>query len=106
MENPTYTNLNRLQAQVISSITASMRFEGSVNVSLEELQTNLVPYPRIHFPLVTYAPITTPERAMNTVMSVQRITYDCFEPANQVNTPRLSLNEIILLSSLSVDLRW
>ncbi|XP_047366387.1 tubulin alpha chain-like [Vespa velutina] len=84
VENPTYTNLNRLQAQVISSITASMRFEGSVNVSLEELQTNLVPYPRIHFPLVTYAPITTPERAMNTVMSVQRITYDCFEPANQM----------------------
>ncbi|XP_043681597.1 tubulin alpha chain-like [Vespula pensylvanica] len=84
VENPTYTNLNRLQAQVVSSITASIRFEGSVNVNLEELQTNLVPYPRIHFPLVTYAPITTPERAMNTTMSVQRITYDCFEPANQM----------------------
>ncbi|KAI4488193.1 hypothetical protein M0804_005041 [Polistes exclamans] len=84
VENPTYTNLNRLQAQIVSSVTASMRFEGSVNVSLEELQTNLVPFPRIHFPLVTYAPITTPERAINTVMSVKRITYDCFEPANQM----------------------
>ncbi|KAF7383925.1 hypothetical protein HZH68_014682 [Vespula germanica] len=84
VENPTYTNLNRLQAQVVSNVTASIRFEGSVNVNLEELQTNLVPYPRIHFPLVTYAPITTPERAMNTAMSVQRITYDCFEPANQM----------------------
>lgn len=109
VENPTYTNLNRLQAQVVSSITASIRFEGSVNVNLEELQTNLVPYPRIHFPLVTYAPITTPERAMNTTMSVQRITYDCFEPANQVNHSKIEFardGAKSSYSSLSFDLRW
>lgn len=46
IERPTYTNLNRLIAQVVSSITASLRFEGSLNVDLTEFQTNLVPYPR------------------------------------------------------------
>jgi len=51
IERPTYTNLNRLLAQVVSSITASLRFEGALNVDLTEFQTNLVPYPRIHFPL-------------------------------------------------------
>ena len=35
---------------VVSSITASLRFDGSLNVDLNEFQTNLVPYPRIHFP--------------------------------------------------------
>lgn len=34
------------------SITASLRFDGALNVDLTEFQTNLVPYPRIHFPLV------------------------------------------------------
>ena len=57
IERPTYTNLNRLIAQIVSSITASLRFDGALNVDLAEFQTNLVPYPRIHFPLTTYAPI-------------------------------------------------
>ena len=55
IERPTYTNLNRLIGQVVSSITASLRFDGALNVDLNEFQTNLVPYPRIHFPLVSSA---------------------------------------------------
>ena len=57
ISRPTYTNLNRLIAQIISSITASLRFDGALNVDLNEFQTNLVPYPRIHYPLATYAPV-------------------------------------------------
>ncbi|CAA6674070.1 unnamed protein product [Spirodela intermedia] len=51
IERPTYTNLNRLVSQVISSLTASLRFDGALNVDVTEFQTNLVPYPRIHFML-------------------------------------------------------
>ena len=67
--------------QVVSSVTASLRFQGALNVDLNEIQTNLVnsfatsdsfliqsknhhveyshqvPYPRIHYPLVTLAPV-------------------------------------------------
>merc|ERR1711918_263596 len=45
IERPTYTNLNRLLAQVISSLTASLRFDGALNVDITEFQTNLVPIP-------------------------------------------------------------
>merc|ERR1739848_799061 len=49
IDRPTYTNLNRMIGQIVSSITASLRFDGALNVDLTEFQTNLVPYPRIHF---------------------------------------------------------
>ncbi|KOO30047.1 alpha tubulin, partial [Chrysochromulina tobinii] len=35
IERPTYTNLNRLIAQIISSLTASLRFDGALNVDEE-----------------------------------------------------------------------
>ena len=84
VNRPTYTNINRIIAQIVSSITASLRFEGALNVDLNEFQHNLVPYPRIHFPMVTYAPVASADKAMHEKASVEEITQSCFEPGNQM----------------------
>ncbi|CAF0722814.1 unnamed protein product [Rotaria sp. Silwood1] len=84
LEKPTYTNVNRIMAQVISSITASLRFDGAINVDLTEFQTNLVPYPRIHFPLTTYAPIISAEKAYHEQLTTSEVTSALFEPGNQL----------------------
>lgn len=81
---PSFSNLNNLIAQVVSSVTASLRFDGSLNVDLNEFQTNLVPYPRIHFPLVSYSPIVSKSRVTHEANSVNEITAACFEPGNQM----------------------
>mmetsp|Transcript_19413 Transcript_19413/g.49172 ORF Transcript_19413/g.49172 Transcript_19413/m.49172 type:complete len:449 (-) Transcript_19413:515-1861(-) len=84
IEKPTYTNLNRLIAQVISSITASLRFDGALNVDITEFQTNLVPYPRIHFMLSSYAPLISSEKAFHEQLSVSEITSSAFEPTSMM----------------------
>jgi len=84
IERPTYVNLNRLIAQVISCLTASLRFEGSLNVDITEFQTNLVPYPRIHFMLSSYSPVISVSRAHHEQFSVPEITGAVFEPSNMM----------------------
>lgn len=84
IERPSYDNLNRLIAQVVSSVTASIRFSGSLNVDLAEFQTGLVPYPRIHYPMVSYAPVVSAARASHEANTVQEMTISCFEPQSQM----------------------
>ena len=74
VQRPTYTNLNRMIAQIISSITASLRFDGALNVDLQEFQTNLVPYPRIHYPLATYQPIMSAEKVCLLTLEAEPIS--------------------------------
>jgi tubulin alpha len=78
---PSYPDLNKVIAQVISSLTASLRFDGSLNIDMTEFQTNLVPYPRIHFMLSSYAPLRVcPQESP----SVRDLTLSCFEPSNMM----------------------
>ena len=73
IERPTYTNLNRLVSQVISSLIASLRFDGALNVDVTEFQTNLVPYPHIHFMLSSYAPMISAKKAYHEQLSMVEI---------------------------------
>jgi tubulin alpha len=83
-ERPTYANLNRLIAQITSSLTASLRFDCALNLNLSEFQTNLVPYPRIHLVLASYAPLISAEKAYHEQVSVAEITNAVFDPASML----------------------
>ncbi|KAK6027445.1 tubulin/FtsZ family protein [Ostertagia ostertagi] len=83
-KSPNYSNLNRIVAQVVSSITASIRFSGELNVDLSEFSTNLVPFPRIHFPLVASSPLLAEEKAHREALTVRDITAMCLEPSSQM----------------------
>jgi len=84
IDKPSYVNLNRMISQVVSSLTASLRFAGSLNVDLSEFQTNLVPYPRIHFLLASYAPVLGTDKAYHVANNVAELTTKVFEPDNMM----------------------
>ncbi|KAA3677224.1 tubulin alpha [Paragonimus westermani] len=77
---PRFSNLNRLVSQVVSSLTASLRFPGTLNVKLLGFQSNLVLYPRIHFPLASYVPFLPATQLFHREISGVRLTAQCFSP--------------------------
>ncbi|BHF73741.1 Tubulin is the major constituent of microtubules [Sparganum proliferum] len=81
---PTYSNINHIIAQVLCALTCPIRFPGNQGMNLNDLQTNLVPYPRIHFPVVSYAPVITPEKAYHEDLSTGKITAAAFQRNNQL----------------------
>jgi len=82
LESPTYANLNRIIVQLVSSLTCSLRFNGDLNVDLNEFQTNLVPYPRLHFMMQAYAPVISKGKTGHEQHTTPQITAAAFEPAN------------------------
>lgn len=51
-------DLNHLVSAVMSGITACLRFPGQLNSDLRKLAVNLIPFPRLHFFLIGFAPLT------------------------------------------------
>ncbi|XP_035900680.1 tubulin alpha-8 chain-like isoform X1 [Anopheles stephensi] len=84
IERPSYANLNQLISQVVSGVTASLRFGGDLNVDMSEFQTNLIPYPRLHYPVISFAPIISCESVNHEKLDIGALTKTLFEPDYQM----------------------
>jgi len=74
-----YSDLNKLCAKTISCMTAALRFEGDLNVDMNEFQTNLVPFPRLHFMTSSYSPLLA-MNAKDNKKSVWELVESAFNP--------------------------
>jgi len=81
---PSYNELNVIISKVISSMTASLRFDGELNVDLGEFQTNLVPFPRLHFMTTALAPVISAKKASHEAQTIREITDHVFQPQNML----------------------
>jgi len=84
LPRPSYAELNMIIAKVISSMTASLRFDGELNVDLGEFQTNLVPFPRLHFMTTALAPVISKKKATHEAQTIREITDHVFQPQNML----------------------
>jgi len=84
IDRPSYSNLNQIIAKVCSSMTAALRFDGELNVDLGEFQTNLVPFPRLHFMTTGLAPVISMGKSGHEAQTVREITDHVFQPQNML----------------------
>ncbi|KAJ8955438.1 hypothetical protein NQ318_003537 [Aromia moschata] len=81
-KSPSYYNLNHLISLVMSGITTCFRFPGQLNADLRKLAVNMVPFPRLHFFVPGYAPLTAPGSVAFRKLTVQDLTKQMFDPRN------------------------
>merc|ERR1712117_822265 len=82
INSPTYSQLNDLVAQTTCGITASLRFPGLLNGDLRKLGVNLVPFPRLHFFLVSQAPLFNTDAKAKTSLKVQELATQAYSAKN------------------------
>lgn len=84
MDKPQYADLNKLVSGVMSGVTCSLRFPGQLNADLRKLAVNLVPFPRLHFFVVGYAPLSSHGTEKYKSLSVPELSAQLFEPRNMM----------------------
>jgi len=84
LTNPSYGDLNHLVSSVMSGVTCCLRFPGQLNSDLRKLAVNLIPFPRLHFFLVGFAPLTSRQASDFRQSSVPELVAQMFDSKNMM----------------------
>ncbi|EFA11292.1 tubulin beta chain [Tribolium castaneum] len=80
--SPKYDDLNHLISLTMAGVTTCFRFPGQLNADLRKLSVNMVPFPRLHFFVPGFAPLTAPGSVAYRKLSVKDLTEQMFSPRN------------------------
>ncbi|KAJ7056716.1 beta-tubulin 2 [Mycena amicta] len=82
VQSPTFPDLNALIAKVMCGVSTSLRFPGQLNGDLRKLGMNLIPFPRLHFLMPSYAPLVSGTAAKFQGTSVPELVQGLFDRRN------------------------
>ncbi|PPQ74603.1 hypothetical protein CVT24_004192 [Panaeolus cyanescens] len=82
VKTPNFSDLNNLIARVMCGVSTSLRFPGQLNGDLRKLGMNLIPFPRLHFLMPSYAPFYDPNAKQYEKNSVPELTKALFDRKN------------------------
>merc|ERR1711865_1240512 len=77
-------DLNHLVSAAISGVTCCLRFPGQLNSDLRKLAVNLIPFPRLHFFMVGFAPLTSRGSQQYRALTVPELTQQAFGAKNMM----------------------
>ncbi|EDS40349.1 tubulin beta-1 chain [Culex quinquefasciatus] len=84
LANPTYADLNHLISVTMSGVTTCLRFPGQLNADLRKLAVNMVPFPRLHFFMPGFAPLTAKGSQQYRALTVPELTAQMFDSKNMM----------------------
>merc|ERR1712065_77794 len=84
LTTPKYGDLNHLVSAAIAGTTCSLRFPGQLNCDLRKLAVNMVPFPRLHFFMVGFAPLTSRGSQQYRALTVPELTQQMFDAKNMM----------------------
>ncbi|KAJ3066743.1 alpha-tubulin [Podochytrium sp. JEL0797] len=84
LSNPSYGDLNHLVSAVMSGVTTCLRFPGQLNADLRKLAVNMVPFPRLHFFMVGFAPLTSRSSQSYRQLTVPELAHQMFDARNMM----------------------
>jgi len=84
LSTPTYGDLNHLVSAAMSGVTCGLRFPGQLNGDLRKLAVNLIPFPRLHFFMIGFAPLTARTSQNYRKVSVAELTTQMFDAKNMM----------------------
>ncbi|CAD7088696.1 unnamed protein product [Hermetia illucens] len=82
--NPSYGDLNHLVSLTMSGVTTCLRFPGQLNADLRKLAVNMVPFPRLHFFMPGFAPLTSRGSQQYRALTVPELTQQMFDAKNMM----------------------
>ncbi|XP_044763115.1 tubulin beta chain-like [Coccinella septempunctata] len=84
LTSPTYGDLNHLVSLTMSGITTCLRFPGQLNADLRKLAVNMVPFPRLHFFMPGFVPLTSRGSIHYRSVTVPELTQQMFDAKNMM----------------------
>merc|ERR1712228_391182 len=84
LTTPTYGDLNHLVSAAMSGVTCCIRFPGQLNSDLRKLAINLIPFPRLHFFMVGFSPLTSRGSQQYRTLTVPELTQQMFDAKNMM----------------------
>ena len=68
----------------MSGVTTCLRFPGQLNADLRKLAVNMVPFPRLHFFMPGFAPLTSRGSQQYRALTVPELTQQVFDAKNMM----------------------
>jgi tubulin beta len=84
LTTPTYGDLNHLVSAAMSGVTCCLRFPGQLNCDLRKIAVNLIPFPRLHFFMTGFAPLTSRGSQQYRALTVPELTQQMFDAKNMM----------------------